>query len=263
MPRPYGIGDLAALGFGQIGPLLDTMEMMSKTWSAMALPSALTPTMSLEELDKRIGELRSIEQWLTINQNMLRTTIQGLEVQRGTIAALRSFSDAVSSRTSPPRSAGELAQMFAAAQKSGASTPAKSARAADTGARSAGTPARPADTRHHEPAHEEPAAPDEAAHDPDPTQARPQAASSEMPREMAQLAQAWWNMLGDQFQQVAGAALEHMGRPAAKTDKPAPAADKPAKATTPARAARSTKAGAKAASPASASPARKRSPRTE
>ena len=39
------------------------------------------PTMDVEELDKRIQELKNVENWLNLNLNVLKTTIQGLEVQ--------------------------------------------------------------------------------------------------------------------------------------------------------------------------------------
>jgi len=53
------------------------------------------PTMDVEELDKRIAELKSVESWLTLNLNVLKTTIQGLEVQRATLGALNAFADSV------------------------------------------------------------------------------------------------------------------------------------------------------------------------
>src|SRR5690606_25038817 len=53
--------------------------------------SALTPPMSVEDLDRRIGDLRAVENWLRMNLSMLSSTIQGLEVQRATIATLKSF----------------------------------------------------------------------------------------------------------------------------------------------------------------------------
>ena len=54
---------------------------------AGALPSMMMPTLDVRELDKRIADLRSVEQWLNLNLNLLRTTIQGLEMQRSTLAA--------------------------------------------------------------------------------------------------------------------------------------------------------------------------------
>lgn len=53
------------------------------------------PTMDVEELDKRIKELKSVESWLTLNLNVLKTTIQGLEVQRATLGALHAFADSM------------------------------------------------------------------------------------------------------------------------------------------------------------------------
>lgn len=51
---------------------------------------------TVPELDKRISELKTVEQWLTLNLNLLRVTIQGMEVQRGTLAAIESFSSSFS-----------------------------------------------------------------------------------------------------------------------------------------------------------------------
>lgn len=58
----------------------------------------------LNELDKRINELKAVEQWLSLNLNLLKTTIQGLEVQRGTLAAIQSFTESMASPTAPEKS---------------------------------------------------------------------------------------------------------------------------------------------------------------
>jgi hypothetical protein len=55
----------------------------------------IAPTLDVEELDKRIADLRAVEQWLNLNLSMLRTTVQSLEVQRNTIATLKSFGGAM------------------------------------------------------------------------------------------------------------------------------------------------------------------------
>lgn len=47
------------------------------------------PILDAEELDKRIKDLKSVESWLSLNLNVLQSTIQGLEVQRATLAALQ------------------------------------------------------------------------------------------------------------------------------------------------------------------------------
>jgi hypothetical protein len=59
------------------------------------LPSMVAPTFDINELDKRIADLRAVEQWLELNASMLRTTIQTLEVQRATIATLKGISGAM------------------------------------------------------------------------------------------------------------------------------------------------------------------------
>jgi hypothetical protein len=54
------------------------------------------PGIDVEELEKRIKDLKSVESWLNLNLNILKSTIQGLEVQHATMMALKSFGDAVS-----------------------------------------------------------------------------------------------------------------------------------------------------------------------
>ena len=43
---------------------------------------------AIEELEKKIKELKSVEQWLNLNLNILHSTIQGLEIQKNTISSL-------------------------------------------------------------------------------------------------------------------------------------------------------------------------------
>jgi hypothetical protein len=58
------------------------------------------PGLDVEELEKRIKDLKSVENWLNMNLNILKSTIQGLEVQHATMMALKSFGDAVSAASS-------------------------------------------------------------------------------------------------------------------------------------------------------------------
>jgi hypothetical protein len=84
-------------------------DMMEKMWDMMrmnpfaaaAVPGGspslsmmsdmLAPLTNVEELDKRITDMRAVEQWLKLNLNMLQSAIQALEVQRATLATLRAF----------------------------------------------------------------------------------------------------------------------------------------------------------------------------
>ena len=80
------------------------------------LPSMMMPTLDVKELEKRIGDLRSVEHWLNLNLSLLRTTIQGLEMQRSTLQAWQALG---TSGTASPGAAGPSAQA-----KPGGSAPA-------------------------------------------------------------------------------------------------------------------------------------------
>lgn len=88
-------------GFGQDGeigqnPILASMEMMRQAWQGLAGSGALAPqglgaALDIEDLDRRIADMRAVENWLRMSSTMLASTIQGLEVQRATIATLKAF----------------------------------------------------------------------------------------------------------------------------------------------------------------------------
>lgn len=90
--------------FGQIPDFTNGFEFLRKLWATgSGMPTglmpglgAMTPPMDLDEVDKRIHDLKAVESWLQLNTNLLRTTIQGLEVQRATLVALQTFGNALS-----------------------------------------------------------------------------------------------------------------------------------------------------------------------
>lgn len=98
-------------GFGQSGdasknPLMASMEMMRQAWQGLAGTgvhehSSLAVPMTTEDLDRRITDLRAVENWLRMNLSMLNSTIQALEVQRATISTLKSFMTASASASKP------------------------------------------------------------------------------------------------------------------------------------------------------------------
>jgi hypothetical protein len=49
----------------------------------------VAPTLNVEELDKRIEELKNVQFWLEQNSRALSATIQALEVQKMTLATLK------------------------------------------------------------------------------------------------------------------------------------------------------------------------------
>lgn len=175
-------GGLPGMGLNPLGTMFDSVEMLRKAWGAInALPNSITPTVDLEELDRRIADLKAVEQWLNMNLGMLRGTIQGMEIQRGTIATLKAFG-----RTMSP--GGEAASDPARAGIGGSAgmpprwpMPAAAPVAGPVAgpvASPAAAPAAPADT---------PAG--TAAVDPGLSPA------------------AWWNLLQQQFNTVAAAAM--------------------------------------------------------
>ncbi|HEY0490095.1 MAG TPA: PhaM family polyhydroxyalkanoate granule multifunctional regulatory protein [Telluria sp.] len=72
----------------------DTLEFVKNLWGGMGIPGMTAPTLSVDDLDKKITDLKAVEAWLALNSTMVRGTIQALEVQRGTLAALKSMGDA-------------------------------------------------------------------------------------------------------------------------------------------------------------------------
>ncbi|MCE4060922.1 hypothetical protein LXM60_11975 [Pandoraea sputorum] len=77
-------------------------DILKKMWEAFSPPATFTspltqlmqsaaPLLDPNEIENRIAEMRAVEQWLTLNLNVLRSTIQAFEVQRATYATLRAF----------------------------------------------------------------------------------------------------------------------------------------------------------------------------
>lgn len=71
----------------------DPFEFLKMLWGPMGLPlpGMVTPTLDVAEIDKRIAELKSVESWLAMNLNLLKMTIQGMEMQRTTLTAMQAM----------------------------------------------------------------------------------------------------------------------------------------------------------------------------
>jgi len=72
-------------------PPSDPLEMFRRLWGPLGvpLPGMAMPTLDPAEVEKRIADLRSVEAWLNMNLNMIRFSIQGLELQKATLQAMR------------------------------------------------------------------------------------------------------------------------------------------------------------------------------
>ncbi|MGE8569648.1 MAG: PhaM family polyhydroxyalkanoate granule multifunctional regulatory protein [Achromobacter sp.] len=223
-------------------PLLASMEMMRQAWAGLTGPGGLAsslpmaPPMNLEDLDRRIAELRSVENWLRMNLSMLSSTIQGMEVQRSTISTLRAFVDSAASMD------------MNAVRDSGAASPLEVVLGLKPAPKSAAKPSSSESARDAKP--QDPSAGASSESDAGKASAA-ESAGPGMTEQMGAAAQsaskAWWDLLQQQFNQIAAATAASMptnpaesgesatpkskdSKPAAKTEAKAskPATRKPA-----------------------------------
>lgn len=192
-----------------------------------SLSSWVAPTLSVEEVDKRIQELKTVQYWLEQNGHALKATIQALEVQKMTLSTLRGMNVRME----------DLANAFT--RQPAAAAPAPSSM---FGAQPPAVAPQPAAPRNEtESAETAAAAPAEAAGGVvDPLQ--------------------WWGALTQQFQQIAASALQdaaHLKMPA-MAQPLADAVGKAMVAATPDKPAPKPGAAAKKKAPAAKAPARKR-----
>jgi hypothetical protein len=182
-------------------PGFDFLQNLVKGAGA-AMPGVgqwIAPTLDPDELDKRIGELRTVQFWLEQNARLLGTTIQALEVQRMTLSTLRtmnvSFGDLTESLKIRMPGAGESAA--AAPQPAARATP----RAAPQDAPQDTPPAAPQRAPHPAPppATAARSAPGEAA------AAGPAPAAAGTPPAVDPM--QWWGALTQQFTELAAKAL--------------------------------------------------------
>lgn len=81
-------------------------DFMQKMWNPLSfpLPGMITPTVDVGEIDKKIGELKSVETWLTMNTGFVQMTIKTLEMQKAALESLRAAGEAAGkpARPEPP-----------------------------------------------------------------------------------------------------------------------------------------------------------------
>jgi len=88
------MSDSDTTGFGKFVPGFDFLQNLAKGASNNIpqmpnLGNWVAPTLNVEELDKRIDELKAVHFWLEQNSRALGATIQALEVQKMTLATLK------------------------------------------------------------------------------------------------------------------------------------------------------------------------------
>jgi len=214
------MSDPSAFGFGKFVPGFDFLQNLGQAanpgakGSPQGMPnmaSWVAPTLSVEELDKRIQELKTVQFWLEQNTHALKATIQALEVQKMTLSTLQGMNVNMQ----------DLAKAFTAKMpdlnKAGeASKPSESATQGATPHAESTDPQKDTNAQGNGPAV-------------DPMQ--------------------WWGSLTQQFQNIAAAAVKDVAAQAMK-DKPKAAQKTKATPTQPrtSRAKKTTKPAAKSAS---------------
>ena len=189
------MSDNSAFGFGKFVPGFDFLQNLAKTASQPsasggAIPgmsSWVAPTLSVEELDKRIQELKAVQFWLEQNGTALKATIQALEVQKMTLTTLQGMNVNMA----------ELAKAFTARPPQ--------AGAASAAPEPAFTPASsPAPETASEPAAEE--APAATKTKRSKASAKPQADKAASGATVDPM--QWWGSLTQQFQNIASSAMQ-------------------------------------------------------
>lgn len=107
--------------FGGMAPFPGATHGLPPSLSSMS--DMMSPLTNVEELDKRITDLRAVEQWLKLNLGMLQSAIQALEVQRATLATLRAFGAFAQSSMSAAEDAAVAAAQAAKPASAGGAAP--------------------------------------------------------------------------------------------------------------------------------------------
>ena len=194
------MSDTSNFGFGKFVPGFDFLQSLAKGASSSIpqlpnLSNWVAPTISVEELEKRIDELKAVQFWLEQNSRALTATVQALEVQKMTLATLKGMNFSM----------GDVANAFKL--KTADTVMSGVQKAADTVSGAAGAVAGAAARVTGRAAAEE--APDE-------TDAEPASAAKAQPKAKGKAAaesavvdpMQWWGALTSQFQQIAANAMK-------------------------------------------------------
>ena len=192
-------------GFGKFVPGFDFLQNLAKGASSSIpqlpnLSNWVAPTISVEELEKRIDELKAVQFWLEQNSRALAATIQALEVQKMTLATLKGMNFSM----------GDVANAFKLKTADTVMSGVQKAADTVTGAAEAVTSAAARVTGR--------SAADEQASDEGGTDAEPAPAAKARPKAKGKASAAaepavvdpmqWWGALTSQFQQIAANAMK-------------------------------------------------------
>lgn len=213
------MSDASGSGFGKYVPGFEFLQNLASQAAggvAQGLGNSLpqlpnlghwvAPTFNVEELDKRIEELKAVHFWLDQNTKALAATIQALEVQKMTLATLKTmnFSLGDVANALKIKAADAVAGFTAAAPAP--HTPTQFA-GLEIPPRTYGNPAAQA------PQEDEPEADDEPPPEPAPRKAVARKAPAPEPAAGGVVdPMQWWGALSQQFQTIAANAMKDVAK---------------------------------------------------
>lgn len=183
----------AGSGFGQFVPGFEFLQKLVNPGAPAAghamgsgmpnLGSWVAPTLNVEDLEKRIDELKAVHFWLEQNSKALSATIQAMEVQKMTLATLRDLNVNFGDLAKAGEAAAEsVSKGFAGFQMPTAVVP-----------------------------QQEPQPDPEPESEPEPPKSKKSAEPAEAPQDKIDPVQ-WWGALQQQFQNIAANAMEDLAK---------------------------------------------------
>ena len=78
----------------------DWLGFMQQMWNPMSfpMPGMALPTVDVKEIERKIGELKAVETWLTMNVGFVQMTVKTLEMQKAALESLATGAKSQQSR---------------------------------------------------------------------------------------------------------------------------------------------------------------------
>ena len=218
------MSDTSGSGFGKFVPGFEFLQNLAGQAaggvaqgignSIPQMPSLgnwVAPTFNVEDLEKRIEELKAVHFWLDQNSKALGATIQALEVQKMTLATLKNMNFSLGDVANALKiKAADAVAGFTGAAAAPAPAPTQFA-GLEIPPRTYGNPAAPAPEAQPEDDEEE--AP-EAAAPPAPRPRKTPARKAAVPVPSGGVVDPmqWWGALSQQFQNIAATAMKDVAK---------------------------------------------------
>ncbi len=197
------MSDTSNFGFGKFVPGFDFLQSLAKGASSSIpqlpnLSNWVAPTISVDELEKRIDELKAVQFWLEQNSRALAATIQALEVQKMTLATLKGMNFSM----------GDVANAFKLKTADTVMSGVQKAADTVTGAAEAVAGAAARVTGRASAAHESEEEPADTEPAPQPAKGKAKGKTAAAAEPAVVDPMQWWGALTSQFQQIATNAMK-------------------------------------------------------